>query len=61
MTGVHIAISREFFGWPLYALVMAAGQVDRTYDRPLPFLTISYSQMLSATSFQVTLLSGQNW
>jgi len=27
MTGVQIAMSREFFGWPLYSLVMAAGQV----------------------------------
>ena len=27
MTGLQIAMSREFFGWPLYSLVMAAGQV----------------------------------
>jgi len=27
MTGVQIAMSREFFGWPLYALVMGTGQV----------------------------------
>lgn len=30
MTGLQIAMSREFFGWPLYALVMAAGQVSST-------------------------------
>lgn len=28
MTRLQIAMSREFFGWPLYALVMAAGQVS---------------------------------
>ncbi|CAL1704520.1 unnamed protein product [Somion occarium] len=43
MTGLQIAMSRELFGWPLYTIVIAAGQ------------------MLSATSFQITLLSGQNW
>ena len=32
MTGLQIAMSREFFGWPLYALVMAAGQVRRICD-----------------------------
>ncbi|THG99779.1 hypothetical protein EW026_g2645 [Hermanssonia centrifuga] len=43
MTRLQIAMSRELFGWPLYTIVIAAGQ------------------MLSATSFQITLLSGQNW
>ena len=43
MTGLQIAMSREVFGWPLYTIIIAAGQ------------------MLSATSFQITLLSGQNW
>lgn len=43
MTGIQIAMSRELGGWPLYTIVIAAGQ------------------MLSATSFQITLLSGQNW
>ncbi|KDQ60792.1 glycosyltransferase family 5 protein [Jaapia argillacea MUCL 33604] len=43
MTGLQIAMAREIGGWPLYALVIALGQ------------------MLSATSFQITLLSGQNW
>lgn len=43
MTGLQIAMSREIGGWPLYTIVIAAGQ------------------MLSATSFQITLLSGQNW
>ena len=27
MTGLQIAMSREFFGWPYYSIVMAAGQV----------------------------------
>lgn len=27
MTTLQIAMSREIFGWPLYTLVMAAGQV----------------------------------
>jgi len=27
MTTLQIAMSRELFGWPLYSLVMAAGQV----------------------------------
>ncbi|KAI0079915.1 glycoside hydrolase family 13 and glycosyltransferase family 5 protein [Panus rudis PR-1116 ss-1] len=43
MTGLQIAMSREVYGWPIYAIVIAAGQ------------------MLAATSFQITLLSGQNW
>lgn len=43
MTSLQIALSREVFGWPIYTIVIAAGQ------------------MLSATSFQITLLSGQNW
>uniref|UniRef100_A0A0W0GDS6 alpha-1,3-glucan synthase n=1 Tax=Moniliophthora roreri TaxID=221103 RepID=A0A0W0GDS6_MONRR len=43
MTGLQIFMSREFKGWPLYAIVMALGQ------------------MLSATSFQITLLTGRNW
>ena len=43
MTGLQIAMSREIGGWPLYTIVIAAGQ------------------MLSATSFQITLLSGKNW
>lgn len=43
MTRLQIAMSREIYGWPLYSIVMATGQ------------------MLSATSFQITLLSGQNW
>ena len=37
MTGLQIAMSREFFGWPLYSLVMAAGQVCRLHDTCLPF------------------------
>ena len=43
MTGLQIAMARDVFGWPLYTIIIAAGQ------------------MLSATSFQITLLSGQNW
>ncbi|GJE90808.1 apha amylase catalytic domain and glycogen synthase DULL1-like domain-containing protein [Phanerochaete sordida] len=43
MTGLQIAMARELGGWPLYTIIIAAGQ------------------MLSATSFQITLLSGQNW
>lgn len=43
MTGLQIAMNREIFGWPIYTIIIAAGQ------------------MLSATSFQITLLSGQNW
>ncbi|TFK55043.1 glycoside hydrolase family 13 and glycosyltransferase family 5 domain-containing protein [Heliocybe sulcata] len=43
MSGLQIAMQREIGGWPLYTIVIAAGQ------------------MLSATSFQITLLSGQNW
>ncbi len=37
MTGLQIAMSREVFGWPLYSLVMAAGQVCRTYDTFVAF------------------------
>ncbi|KAF9454524.1 glycosyltransferase family 5 protein [Macrolepiota fuliginosa MF-IS2] len=43
MTRLQIAMSREVRGWPLYTIVIAAGQ------------------MLSATSFQITLLTGRNW
>jgi hypothetical protein len=27
MTGLQIAMSREIYGWPLYGIIMAAGQV----------------------------------
>ncbi|KAF7294911.1 Modular protein with glycoside hydrolase family 13 and glycosyltransferase family 5 domains [Mycena indigotica] len=43
MTRLQIVMSREVWGWPLYAIVMALGQ------------------MISATSFQITLLTGRNW
>ncbi|PBK78186.1 modular protein with glycoside hydrolase family 13 and glycosyltransferase family 5 domains [Armillaria solidipes] len=43
MTRLQIAMSRELWGWPLYTIVIAAGQ------------------MLSATSFQITLLTGRSW
>ncbi|KAI0950602.1 hypothetical protein AcV7_009015 [Taiwanofungus camphoratus] len=42
MTGLQIAMSRELFGWPLYTIIIALGQ------------------MISATSFQITLLTGSN-
>lgn len=43
MSRLQIIMAREIKGWPLYTIVIAAGQ------------------MLSATSFQITLLSGRNW
>ena len=34
MTGLQIAMSREIFGWPLYAIVIGAGQVcSRQLDK----------------------------
>ena len=42
MSGLQIALAREVFGWPLYTIIIALGQ------------------MLAATSFQITLLSGSN-
>jgi len=35
MTGLQIAMSREIFGWPLYSLVMATGQVCWVCDTVL--------------------------
>ncbi|EJD02308.1 modular protein with glycoside hydrolase family 13 and glycosyltransferase family 5 domains [Fomitiporia mediterranea MF3/22] len=43
MTRLQIALSHTIGGWPLYTIIIAAGQ------------------MLGATSFQITLLSGQNF
>ncbi|KAF8306355.1 glycoside hydrolase family 13 and glycosyltransferase family 5 protein [Clavulina sp. PMI_390] len=43
LRGIQIIMLYEIGGWPLYAIIMAIGQ------------------MFSATSFQITLLSGQNW
>ncbi|OCB86737.1 modular protein [Sanghuangporus baumii] len=43
MTRMQIALARTIGDWPLYTIIIAAGQ------------------MLSATSFQITLLSGQNY
>lgn len=62
MTGLQIAMSRELGGWPLYTIVIATGQVCIF----LPLLNFQcshnfYLQMLSATSFQITLLTGRNW
>ena len=43
MSSMQIILAREFKGWPLYAIILALGQ------------------MFGATSFQITLLSGQNY
>lgn len=43
LTPMQMAMQRRMCGWPLYAIILALGQ------------------MLGATSFQITLLSGQNW
>ena len=43
MTAMQLRMSKEFRGWPIYAIILAIGQ------------------MLGATSFQITLLSGQNY
>ncbi|KZV90231.1 glycoside hydrolase family 13 and glycosyltransferase family 5 protein [Exidia glandulosa HHB12029] len=43
LTAMQMAMQRRLIGWPLYAIILALGQ------------------MLGATSFQITLLSGQNW
>ena len=43
MSGLQIAMSRTIGSWPLYTIILAAGQ------------------MLGVTSFQITLLSGQNF
>ncbi|KAG8847333.1 Cell wall alpha-1,3-glucan synthase ags1 [Serendipita sp. 411] len=43
MTAMQIKLAREIKGWPVYAIILALGQ------------------MLGATSFQITLLSGQNY
>jgi alpha-1,3-glucan synthase len=43
MTAMQIKLAQEFYGWPIYAIILALGQ------------------MLGATSFQITLLSGQNY
>ncbi|QRW14378.1 alpha-1,3-glucan synthase [Ceratobasidium sp. AG-Ba] len=43
MSALQIAMQRDVYGWPLYTVIIAIGQ------------------MLGATSFQITLLSGQNW
>lgn len=61
MTRLQILMAREVAGWPLYTIVIALGQVSnesvasRRCAHQLPL------QMLSATSFQITLLSGRNW
>ncbi|KAF8550287.1 glycoside hydrolase family 13/glycosyltransferase family 5 protein [Imleria badia] len=43
MNRVQIAMARKVFGWPLYTIVIALGQ------------------MLAANSYQMTLLTGQNY
>lgn len=43
MTAMQLRMAREIKGWPVYAIILALGQ------------------MLGATSFQITLLSGQNY
>jgi len=53
-------MSRQIGGWPLYTIVIGLGQVCHTHTST--FCRDSHvHQMLSATSFQITLLSGQNW
>ncbi|KAF7323001.1 Modular protein with glycoside hydrolase family 13 and glycosyltransferase family 5 domains [Mycena chlorophos] len=43
MTRLQIALSREIWGWPIYTIILALGQ------------------MIGASSFQITLLTGRNW
>ena len=28
MSGLQIAVAREIFGWPIYTIIIAAGQVS---------------------------------
>lgn len=60
MTRLQIAMSREIGGWPLYTIVIAAGQVS-IYFITIEIPNLKCTQMLSATSFQITLLTGQNY
>ena len=57
MTGLQIALAREVFGWPLYTIIIATGQVcvPCVTWGPCHKLTL-LPWMLAATSFQITLL-----
>lgn len=41
MTGTQIAMSREVFGWPLYAIIIGAGQVRDPIAGCSPILNAS--------------------
>ena len=60
MTGLQIFMAREIGGWPLYTIVIGLGQVCCQLSYNVLQIYISM-QMLSATSFQITLLTGRNW
>lgn len=61
MTRLQIAMQREIGGWPLYTIILAMGQVCNCFPL-IFFLTYNlHTKLLGATSFQITLLSGQNW
>ena len=60
MSALQIALQRQIGGWPLYAIILGIGQVNISYYL-CPPCTDLVIQMLAATSFQITLLSGQNW
>lgn len=61
MTGLQIALSRELKGWPLYTIIIALGQVGSFLHDGSDEWYLTLKQMLSATSFQITLLTGRNW
>ena len=62
MTRLQIAMARQIGGWPLYTIVIGIAQVIcSSFIVVVISLPLMSTQMLSATSFQITLLSGRNW
>ena len=61
MNRVQIAMARQVFGWPLYTIIIALGQASLFYMSKNGQHTDVHLQMLAANSYQITLLTGQNY
>lgn len=61
MNRVQIAMARQIGGWPLYTIIIALGQVRFLTPDSHSSSHVLFCKMLAANSYQMTLLTGQNY
>jgi alpha-1,3-glucan synthase len=54
-------MARQIGSWPLYTIVIALGQVRPLIPHSHSLSHVSFCKMLAANSYQMTLLTGQNY